>query len=277
LLRAFDPRAWLELLRRATAGYLGCAGRLGLLALGAGAIVWMLTAVLPGWLAAAPVRLVELLALLAGYHAVGHWLHCQREAFDLPAPASLPRARLASLDEDAAMQEADALAADDPAAAAARLLPVLRGRGGSPPVHARYRALLQAAGDRDGLLAHDRGYIAVQLALGQERPALSLYLAARAIDAGFELEEPTELGQLIALTERTGQLQLAVALAEEYLRRFPRTRDAVAHGLLAARLLATRLDRVADARLLLDDLLSRHPEHAARPDIEHALQALPRA
>ena len=88
------------------------------------------------------------------------------------------------------MLEADTLAAEDPAAAAARLLPVLRGRGGSAPVHARYRELLLAAGDRDALLAHDREYVAVLLALGQPRQALSLYLSARALDPGFELEGP---------------------------------------------------------------------------------------
>ena len=100
-------------------------------------------------------------------------------------------------------------------------------------------------------------------------------MLARALDPGFELEGPEELGQLTVLTERNGQLQLAVALADEYARRFPRTRDAVAHGLRAAQLLATRLDRGDEARARLLDLLARHPEHALRPELERALQDMP--
>ena len=275
LLRAFDPRAWWQLWDRAGAGYLACAGRLAAILLVAAAAGVALAWVLPGWLAAAPMRFVQLAALVVAYRALGDWLHDQRAAFDLATAAPLPRARLASFDEDAAMLEADTLAAEDPAAAAARLLPVLRGRGGSAPVHARYRELLLAAGDRDALLAHDREYVAVLLALGQPRQALSLYLSARALDPGFELEGPEELGQLTVLTERNGQLQLAVALADEYARRFPRTRDAVAHGLRAAQLLATRLDRGDEARARLLDLLARHPEHALRPELERALQDVP--
>lgn len=275
LLRAFDPRGWAELLARAGATYFAIAGILAGVLVGALALQWALASVLEGWLLAAPLRFVQLAALVVGYHALGEWLHARREAFALATHVPLPRAKLASFDEDAAMHEAGQLAADDPAAAAARLLPVLRGRGGSAPVHARYRELLQAAGDTPALLAHDREYIATLLALGQDRAALSLFLAARALDPGFELDEPVELGQLILLTERIGQPQLAVTLAAEYERRFPRTRDAVAHGLRAAQLLATRLDRVGEARALLQSLLAREPEHALRPQLEQALQALP--
>lgn len=275
LWRAFDPRAWVEMLQRAGVAYLPCAALLGALLLAAGVASWGFGLLLPAWLAPAPSRFVQLLALFAGYHALGRWLHAQREAFAMTGPARLARPQLASFDEDAAMREADVLALEDPAAGAARLSVVLRGRGGSPPVHARYRELLQAAGDREALLAHDREYTAVLLALGQERQALSLYLSARALDPGFELEGPQELGQLIVLTERIGQLQLAVTLAHEYQRRFPRTRDAVALGLRAARLLASRLDRAADARLLLQELLARDPEHALRAELDQALAALP--
>jgi hypothetical protein len=279
LLRAFDPRAWIEMLRRAGPAYAVGAARISGLLLAGLLLAAALAALLPGWLAAAPVRFLQLAALVLAYHALGEWLHQQRAAFDLATPAPLPRARLGSFDEDAAMQEADALASadpPDPAAAAARLLPVLRGRGGSAPVHARYRELLQAAGDRDGLLAHDREYVATLLALGQERQALALYLSARALDPRFELQEPEELGRLAELTERLGQAQLAAALALEYARRFPRTRGALAQGLRAVRLLAAAPGRHAELRALLEDLLPRHPGHALRSEVERALAGLPR-
>ena len=280
LLRAFDPRAWLEMLRRAGPAYAAGAVQVAGLLLAGALLAAALGALLPGWLAAAPVRFVQLASLVLAYHALGEWLHRMKGAFELATPAPLPRARLASFDEDAAMQEADALAAadpPDPAAAAARLLPVLRGRGGSAPVHARYRELLQAAGDRDALLAHDREYVATLLALGQDRQALALFLSARTLEPGFELQEPEELGRLAELTERLGQARLSGTLALEYAQRFPRTRGALAQGLRAVRLLAAEPGRGPGLRALLEDLLPRHPEHALHAEAEQALRHLPRA
>ena len=279
LLRAFDPRAWVEMLRRAGSAYAAGAARVSGLLLAGALLAAALGAVLPGWLAAAPVRVVQLGSLVLAYFALGDWLHRQRAAFDLATPAPLPRARLASFDEDAAMQEADALAAGDPpdpAAAAARLLPVLRGRGGSAPVHARYRELLQAAGDRDALLAHDREYVATLLALGEERQALALFLSARALEPGFELQEPEELGRLAEITERLGQARLSGTLALEFARRFPRTRGALAQALRALRLLSAEPDRLPELRARLEDVLARHPDHALRAEAEQALDRLPR-
>ena len=64
-----------------------------------------------------------------------------------------------------------------------------------------------------------------------------------------------------------------MSLAEEFARRFPRDRDLVMNGLAAAKLM-DRLDRDEDSRRLLRDLLERFPEHALRPEIEAALNAI---
>jgi hypothetical protein len=172
------------------------------------------------------------------------------------------------------MREAEQLAAEDQfALAAARLDPLIRGQGASPPVHARYRELLTRVDDREGLLRHARGYVAVLLNLGKEREALALYLASRSADPSFELEEAQKLSDLIALASRNQQSKLAVTLAEEFARRFPRDRDLVLNGLTAARLM-DRLDRDEDARRLLLDLVERFPEHPLRKQLDEALQAL---
>ena len=71
------------------------------------------------------------------------------------------------------------------------------------------------------------------------------------------------------MAARNQQSQLAVALAEEFARRFPRDRDLVLNGLTAAKLM-DRLDRDDEARRLLTDLLARFPEHELRPELETA-------
>lgn len=276
LTRALNPLAWFEMLRRSGPPYLALAAKLALLAVAAVAFDLLLPASIPSWLGTPVTRFVLLYALFAGYRGLGQLLDSQREDFELAREPELARPTLASMDEDAAMREADALLAEDkPGEAAARLAPLIRGQGASAPVHARYRELLGRAGDRDGLLQHGHDYIAVQLALGQERPALSLYLACVQLEPGFQMAEPEEVSRLIAVAARGGQAQLAVKLAEEFGRRFPRDRDRVLNGLTAARLMATRLDRADEARQLLQGLLQSHPDHALAPELEKALQEIP--
>ena len=167
----------------------------------------------------------------------------------------------------------EAKAVDAVAGDLARFDQLIRGRGASAPVHARYRELLSGLGDEQGLLRHAHGYVAVLLGLGKEREAMALYLASRTMYGEFELEEPQKLSDLIAIAARNQQSKLAVALAEEFARRFPRDRDLVLNGLTAARLM-DRLDRDEEARRLLTDLLARFPEHELRPELETALHAI---
>jgi len=226
------------------------------------------------WLASGVTHLLMMYALLAGYRGLGELLDRHRDALELEPDVAIERPQLASSDEDRAMFECEQLvAANKPAEGAAVLDRLLRGRGASAPVHARYRELLTGLGDEQGLLRHAHGYVAVLLGLGKEREAMALYLASRAMYGEFELEEPQKLSDLIAIAARNQQSKLAVALAEEFARRFPRDRDLVLNGLTAAKLM-DRLDRDDEARRLLSDLLARFPEHELRPELETALQSI---
>jgi hypothetical protein len=275
LRRALNPLNWFEMFQRCGPAYLLMATKLGLLAaLAIAASLW-LTSTLPRWPAAPLARLPLLYALLAGYYGLGRLLDSQRGEFELAREPELPRPKLGSVEEDALMREVDALAIEEkPAEAAALLARLIRGRGGSPPIHARYRDLLRQAGDREALLQHGHDYVAVLLNLGQERPALALYLASLEVDRDFQMPEPEEVSRLIAIAARGGQAQLAVKLAAEFEARFPRDRDRVSNALTAARLLATRLDRPADARLLLQELIVALPEHSRLAEIETALREI---
>ena len=122
-------------------------------------------------------------------------------------------------------------------------------------------------------IGHARDYVAVLLHLRQEREALALYLDSKQRDPGFQLGDPQPVSELIAIAARNQQSKLAVALYEEFARRFPRDRDLVMNGLAAAKLM-DRLDRDDDARRLLADLIERFPEHDLRPELDAALAAI---
>jgi tetratricopeptide (TPR) repeat protein len=279
LLRAFDPRCWLELVRRVGTEYFTIAGQIVLLAVAVVLAIRLLAAALPSGPAEAIAHLLVLYLMLVSYGSLGALLDRHREQLNLDhdGPKSAPpSARLAAAtpEETAALAEAgDLLAADQPAQAAAVLDRLIRGRGATAPVHARYRALLTRLGDREGLLRHARLHVAVLLQLGQERDAVALYLEAKQMDPGFELDDPQPISELIEIAARNQQSKLAVSLAEEFMRRFPRDRDLVANGLAAAKLM-DRLDRDEEARRLLSDLLARFPEHPLQPELQAALQAI---
>lgn len=102
---------------------------------------------------------------------------------------------------------------------------------------------------------------------------MALYLEARQMDPGFELDDPQPISELIAIAARKQHSQLVVSLAEEFARRFPRDRDLVLNGLTAARLM-DRLGRLAEARRLLANLISRFPEHPLREELQATLLEL---
>jgi tetratricopeptide (TPR) repeat protein len=273
LAGALHPGAWLEVLRRLGGDYVRGAAGMAALVLAAIALQWLLGTQLPAWLATPAQRFVALYALLAGYHGLGAVMHARHAALGLDIASAATAPMLAA--EADCLREAETLLSDDkPAEAIACIARLLRGRGASAPLHARYRELLEAAGDREGLLAHGRDYIAVLLALGKPAQAIALLRESLARDPAFEVAEPEELSRLIAAADAGGQSQLAVSLAEQFLRRFRRDRDRQANGLVAARSMCGRLGREADAIALLEALLREAPDHALAPALQQARDAI---
>lgn len=276
LRRAFEWRALRELVHRAGLDYLAVAAKLtGLALLVAAAGAWVFAAQ-PRWLGVPLSRFAVLYALVAGYHELGRVMERHRRKLGLAEQevTARPLTGAGSLDEELSMRAAERYAAEGRLPKAAQQLePLLRDPGASTGVHARYRELLTAIGDVKGLLQHARAYVPILLALGKEDEALALYLDSAAFDRWFELEDAAKLGHLIAVATRKQQPELAVSLAEGYLRRFPDEPEAVPNGLGAARLM-DRLGREEDARRLLVDLVRRFPAHPLRGELVAALETL---
>jgi hypothetical protein len=275
MLRALDPRLWFELLRRIGGEYLVLAAQFAGLAIATVLLIRGVAARLPALLAEPIAHGMFVYLLLVVYKGLGNLLHEHRVALEMPEPTPPSRRLLAQTPEETvAVAEAQRLLADDKRAEAADVLDrLIRGRGATAPTHKHYRELLAALGDEPGLLRHARDYVAVLLHLRKEREALALYLDAKQRDADFQLADPQPVSDLIAIAARNQQSRLAVSLAEEFARRFPRDRDLVLNGLTAAKLM-DRLDRDDDARRLLRELIERFPEHALRPELEAALAAI---
>lgn len=272
LWHALDPRAAWALIARLGATYgVTVAWLVALVALVLG-LQWLLWSRLPGVVGMAGSRFALFYALVAGYQLIGTALVSKHAALGLDLRPAITRPRLGNAEEDELMQAVDRmLANDEPVAAADALHALIQRRGASAPVHERYRELLGVLGDQARLAAHARDYVAVLLALGQEKQALALWQQARSLDAGFVLAEPDDISRLVARAAATGQSQVTVELALEFLTRFPKDRDGPQNGLLAARLMAGRLGREAEAATLLRDLLARYPEHPLASELAQEL------
>jgi tetratricopeptide (TPR) repeat protein len=278
LLAALDPRSVARLAVQLGPAYAGVVVVIGGLGLAAFVVGEALRWALPALLAAVPARLAGLYALVAAYHAIGRMLHAHRRALGLEqevAPA-IVRPRGASHEEDQVVAEAERLAAADRHAEAAEALRALmRRRGASEPVHAFYRTLLFALGDHEGLAAHARQHAANLVALGDEKHALALVADAIRLDPAFALEDPDVITPLVAHAAAAGHGAIAVRLAEDFGKRFPRSPDIVRNGLVAARLMKERLGRDADARALLQALDRAHPDDPLAGEVRAALYAPP--
>lgn len=277
LLLAFDPRRWRVLMRTIGIDYPLLAAALAALA----ALVWLAKVEVfareARFLDVLLSRLALLYLLFAGYHGLGRLLDRHRRDFESTADAPSEQPDVAVAEEQLALRAAARYAAESRIPKAAQQLEALAlAAGASTELHLRYRELLGQAGDHAGLLRHARVYIGELLAAGQDVEALALYQACLDGDPGFELEHPRQLSQLLVLAMREQRSQLAIALGEEFLRRFPQEPDAVPNGLSAARLM-DRMGRDEDARRLLVDLVRRFPAHPLRGELLAALETLEEA
>jgi hypothetical protein len=272
LWRAFNPFAWLALVSRVGAEYFITVATLALLALLVFCLQHFIFANLPGWLDAVTSRFVSVYALVLAYHLMGYLLLAHHEQLGMDLTPPIARPVLANLEEDATMRQADALVTDGEAdAAIAALQDLIHRRGASDPIHTRYRQLLIAKNDIARLSQHGREYVAVLLALGQDKHALALHLESRTLDPEYQLEVPEDITKLISYAVATGQSKLAVELAAGFDQRFPRNADVPQNTLAIARLMAERLGREVEAKQLLVGLVSRYPEHPLAAEIKLTL------
>ncbi|HEX4854235.1 hypothetical protein [Arenimonas sp.] len=175
------------------------------------------------------------------------------------------------------MAEAEALAEEgDLAGAARRLHDMFRGRGASDALHDRYRQYLKQGNDSAGLLEHGREYISRLLATNQDKRALAVLAEQRTLDPSYRHALPDEVARLVAQAARTGQAQLAVALAEGFETRFPDHPQAPQVVMTAAELMADRLGQEAGAEQRLRLMSYKVRGHALETPLRDLLERVSR-
>lgn len=266
---ALNPQAWFTLMQRVGMGYVVAV-----------ALIWVLQIVVvianvvlafaPGFIAVPVGSVITLLALVTGYHLIGYLIYQHHVALGLDLTETIVRPTFANAEEDEAMRQSQVGVDQGDLDAATRPLQTLvMGRGATAPIHDRYRKLLVDLRDGERLCEHGRVYIPQLMAQGQDKRALAIAGECLAYDPAFALTQAEDIVRLVALAAERGQSQVAVRLAHAFDSRFPRSPDIVDVQLTVARLYYDKLGKEAEARVLLDTLAARFPEHPRSEDIRN--------
>ena len=232
------------------------------------------TALLPRLLALPLFGFVCTYLIVLAFHLMGALIHQRHERFGIePEAPRLARAGGQDADEQL-LDEVNALAPADPAAATQLLVARLQDRSEPAPLHLAYRTLLKQQNLRDGLLVHGQIWMAALIAQGEPRRALGVLQDCCGIDAGFVPDDPRTCGELADLAARLGMRRLALHLCHGYLAYWPRDPHLPHYGLLAARLLGEQAEQRAEAVQLLDQLAGAWPEHPQQAEIRALRQQL---
>jgi hypothetical protein len=214
-------------------------------------------------------------AVLVVFHLMGYLIYQYHEELGYQIEVQTTRRTAADDPDQGLLDEAEQLVRDGHAQQAEQLLgSQLRRLGGSAALHGQYRKLLKLRGDKAALSEHDRDYLGVLMAQGQEKNALDLARDSLEHDSRFAVARPEHIAPLAKRAADMGQTQLALKLLADFHTRHPRHDDIAPNTLLTARLMADKLGQDQAAQTLLTETRGAFHNHPLRPDMEAYLAFL---
>jgi hypothetical protein len=212
---------------------------------------------------------------LLQFHVVGILMHRHHAKLGhTPESDTLADASGRDADDHLLLQARTMAGNDQHDAAETLLRERLRERHPPLAVFAAHRSLLRRRGDREALLAWAHTHLNRMLDEDRLRQALGLVGECIELDPDFMPEHPATAARLADAAADQGMTRLALKLARGYPNTWPRDPKAPDYGLLAARLLAERMQQTAEAGVLAGKLLRAYPDHSARARIEQFLHGL---
>lgn len=141
-------------------------------------------------------------------------------------------------------------------------------------IHAEFRKLARTCNQPQLLLDMTPSALACLMASNDWRRALALVQENIDLKPGYMPPEAAVAGALAEKAANMGMNRLALKLARGYPNTWPRDPEAPRYGLLAAQLLAERLDHPAEAGVLASKLLIAFPDCPQRDTIQELLDRL---
>jgi len=276
--RAVNPFAWLALAMRLRGTYLVLVGVFVAALFVQSIIAATLYDALPAVVVTPLVFFVVNYLMVANFHLIGWVIHEHADELGYSGHIELQASPPAEEGPDALIIDSARrrAATGDVDGAIALLRDEIAVRPDAVALHEEYRHWLREADAQSELLGNAKHYISALLAHDREHPALDVAREALALDPGFALDKPEDVTRLGAAAAAAGQSQLALNLLGGFHKRFRNHADIARNYLLAAKIMAERMNREMQARALLQQIKVVLPNDPLIPEVDGYLAFLDR-
>ncbi|HEY2394864.1 MAG TPA: hypothetical protein VGH81_02630 [Rudaea sp.] len=275
-VRALNPLAWIALMIRLGGTYFVLVGFFVAALFVQSIVVGILRVALPGVIVDALVYFAVNYLMVANFHLIGWVIHEHADELGYSGHVELQERPPAEAGADALIIDSARrrAASGDVDGAIALLRDEIAVRPDAVALHEEYRHWLTQNDAQSDLLANSRHFIGALLAHNQDHAAMDAAREAHALDPGFALDKPEHVTRLGAAAAAAGQSQLALDILGGFHKRFRNHADIARNYLLAAKIMAERMNRELQARALLQQIKIVLPNDPLIPEVDAYLAFL---
>jgi len=272
--RALNPLAWLLIAARIGRPYFVLVGFfIAALTVQSVSARW-LNGLLPGFIATPLASFVVNYLMIANFHLIGSVIHDQRDTLGYAGHLDFHEQKKDDISKAIIESSRHAAAAGDPRGAADLLRDELKAHPQSVPLHDEYRHALQLLDAKAELVQHGRVFIPVLLAQDRDRRAVEVAHQCQLLDTAFTLEKAEDVTRLAHDAADAGHAQLALSVLGGFHKRFRNHADIGRNYLLAAKLLAEKMNKEMQARAMLNQIKVTLPNDTIIPQVDAYLAFL---
>lgn len=280
--KGMSPLQWLDVIRSVGKPYFALLAFLFLLTNGGPTLLGFLSPLLGGVMTLPIVNYVFIYFGFVMFNMMGYCLYqyhhmlglAVKVEFDKAKDGSQPAAPQKSAKDLASELIAAKIAAGDTEGAIDAAYQQVRDMPEDVAVQERYYKLLLMAEKTDRALAHARGFISLLLRKERGEQACRVLKEARQLKPGFEPEDPLQLLKLARAGRRGGEHKMALDLLRELEKNYPRHPELPSALLLQAQVLSENFRKDDLARMVLDALIQKYPQHPAAEEARATLKVL---
>lgn len=277
LLGALNPIAWVQLGMRLRGTYFVLVGFFLLAWIAMRVIAALLATALPAFFAVPLTYAAVNYLLLLNFHLIGYVIHQHSDDLGYAGHAALQDVTARDASTGSVIIAARARAAQGDALGASTLLrDEIKSHPQVTALHLEYRHWLRQCGDMVALADHGAVFIHTLLEQGQIPRAIDIARESLQLDPKFVLTDASDVTELAGAAAEAGQAQLALGLLSGFHKRFREHADIARNYLLAARLLAERMNKEMQARALLQQIKVTLPDDPSIPEVDAYLAFLDR-
>ena len=273
-VRALNPVAWLLIAARIGRAYFMLVGFFVAVLVVQSIVARWLDGLLPDFIATPLAAFVVNYLMIANFHLIGSVIHDQRDALGYAGHLEFREQKKDDICKSI-IDSARGVAASGELERAANLLrDELKAHPQSVALHDEYRHALQVLDAKAELVQHGRAYIPVLLAQDRDRRAVEVAHQCQLLDAAFTLDKAEDVTRLAHDAADAGHAQLALSVLGGFHKRFRNHADIGRNYLLAATLLAEKMNKEMQARAMLNQIKLTLPHDAVIPQVNDYLAFL---